>query len=144
MKKLVIQMARTYANRLAPSMAKTSRPKADGDDGPLRVKSSHSARPTARDDMSKQVSNITESLQAVPAFRCPCCRFKTLRGRGQDEVCPVCFWEDDGQDEHDADEVRGGPNGTLSLMKARDNFAAFRASDRRRCQHVRHPLPSEE
>ncbi|MFD5717252.1 CPCC family cysteine-rich protein [Streptomyces sp. NPDC127036] len=31
------------------------------------------------------------------------------------EICPVCFWEDDGQDEHDASEVRGGPNRGLSL-----------------------------
>ena len=82
----------------------------------------------ARDDISKQFRNITEDLQPEPAFRCPCCRFKTLRGRGQDEICPVCFWEDDGQDDHDANEVRGGPNGTLSLSKARDNFAEFRVS----------------
>ncbi|MEU2155428.1 CPCC family cysteine-rich protein [Streptomyces sp. NPDC019396] len=38
------------------------------------------------------------------------------------EICHVCFWEDDGQDEHDADEVRGGPNGSLSLSKARETF----------------------
>jgi hypothetical protein len=93
--------------------------------------------------MTHQFRNVTEPLQQLAAFRCPCCRFKTLRGRGQDEICPVCFWEDDGQDDHDADEVRGGPNGTLSLSKARDNFAEFRASDRRRCQNVRQPLPSE-
>ncbi|WP_326608352.1 hypothetical protein OG930_04775 [Streptomyces sp. NBC_01799] len=28
-------------------------------------------------------------------------------------MCPVCFWEDDGQGDHDADRVRGGPNGRL-------------------------------
>ncbi len=28
-------------------------------------------------------------------------------------------WEDDGQDGHDADVVRGGPNGRLSLIVAR-------------------------
>jgi hypothetical protein len=93
--------------------------------------------------MRKQFSNVTKALQSGPAFRCPCCRFKTLRGRGQDEICKVCFWEDDGQDDHDANDVRGGPNGTLSLSKARDNFAEFRAADRRFCQKVRQPLPSE-
>ncbi|WHO76586.1 MULTISPECIES: CPCC family cysteine-rich protein [Rhizobium] len=36
---------------------------------------------------------------------------------------PVCFWEDDGQDDHDAELVRGGPNGPLSLVQARLNFA---------------------
>jgi hypothetical protein len=93
--------------------------------------------------MSKQFSNVTKALQSEAGFRCPCCRFKTLRGRGQDEICKVCFWEDDGQDDHDANDVRGGPNGTLSLSKARDNFAEFRAADRRFCQKVRQPLPSE-
>jgi len=55
----------------------------------------------------------------------------------------VCFWEDDGQDSHDADEVRGGPNGSLSLTQARQNFREFAASDRKSLQHVRKPRPEE-
>jgi hypothetical protein len=43
----------------------------------------------------------------------------------------VCFWEDDGQDDQDAGEVRGGPNGELSLDQARKNYAKSGASDRR-------------
>ena len=42
---------------------------------------------------------------------------------GGQELYPVCFWEDDGQDDHHADEVRGGPNYTLSLTEARANYA---------------------
>ncbi|NSY09449.1 hypothetical protein G6L84_23225 [Agrobacterium tumefaciens] len=38
-------------------------------------------------------------------------------------MCPVCFWEDDRQDDYDAELVRGGPNGPLSLVQARLNFA---------------------
>jgi hypothetical protein len=34
----------------------------------------------------------------------------------------VCFWEDDGQDDIDADIVYGGPNGSLSLTQARHNY----------------------
>ena len=34
-------------------------------------------------------------------------------------MCPTCMWEDDGQDDHDADIVRGGPNSDLSLTQAR-------------------------
>ena len=34
----------------------------------------------------------------------------------------MCNWEDDGQDEQDADEVRGGPNLGMSLETARLNF----------------------
>ncbi|MEV0490026.1 CPCC family cysteine-rich protein [Streptomyces atratus] len=48
-------------------------------------------------------------------YRCPCCGFVTLGERGNYEICSVCFWEDDGQDDHDADRIRDGPNGRLSL-----------------------------
>jgi hypothetical protein len=61
-------------------------------------------------------------------YDCPCCGYRTLAERGGYEICPVCFWEDDGQDDHDADRVRGGPNGSLSLTEGRRNFAAFGAS----------------
>ncbi|MGJ4881685.1 MULTISPECIES: CPCC family cysteine-rich protein [unclassified Bradyrhizobium] len=49
--------------------------------------------------------------------------------RGGFEICPVCYWEDDGQDDHDADLVRGGPNGALSLTEARANFKTLGASE---------------
>jgi hypothetical protein len=58
-------------------------------------------------------------------YRCPCCRYPTLHDRGGYAICPVCWWEDDGQDDHDADEVRGGPNELLSLSQARRNFEAI-------------------
>lgn len=53
---------------------------------------------------------------------CPCCGGRTLSARAQFEICPRCGWEDDGQDEADRDEVRGGPNGDLSLTAARQYF----------------------
>lgn len=55
------------------------------------------------------------------------------------EICPVCFWEDDGQDDADADEVFGGPNGNLSLTQARANYKTFGAVDRRFVAKVRPP-----
>jgi hypothetical protein len=67
--------------------------------------------------------NINKATEKEPTYRCPCCNFKTLYGRAAFEICPVCYWEDNGQDSHDADIVRGGPNGVLSLKKARENFA---------------------
>lgn len=75
-------------------------------------------------------------------YRCPCCRCATLDERGGFEICPVCFWEDDGQDDADADVVRGGPNGALSLAAARLNYARIGASDERRLRNVR--LPKED
>jgi len=60
-------------------------------------------------------SRVDRKLESRKTYRCPCCRFKTLCGRGQDEICPVCFWHDDGQDDLEADQVWGGPNYELSL-----------------------------
>jgi hypothetical protein len=74
---------------------------------------------------------------------CLCCGSRTLTAPGIFELCPVCWWQDDGQDESDADVVRGGPNGTLSLTRARANFLACGASDPRFLRRVRAPLPSE-
>jgi Cysteine-rich CPCC len=87
--------------------------------------------------------NVEPDPQAVSLFHCPCCGYKTLPRRGVFELCPVCFWEDDGQDDADADRVRGGPNGTLSLSAARENFKAFGATEERFKSQVRAPLPLE-
>jgi hypothetical protein len=76
-------------------------------------------------------------------YHCPCCGFRTLAERAGYEICPVCFWEDDGQDDHDADEVRGGPNSDLSLTRARQNYREFAACDRRSIEHVRKPTLEE-
>ena len=55
----------------------------------------------------------------MSALPCPCCGEPALAERAAFEICPVCGWEDDGQDDRDADTVRGGPNGDLSLTEAR-------------------------
>ncbi|MBA3834006.1 MAG: hypothetical protein H0X34_19375 [Chthoniobacterales bacterium] len=93
--------------------------------------------------MAEPFTNVSYPEKPFAAYRCPCCGCKTLRGRGGFEICPVCFWEDDGQDDHDADDVRGGPNKELSLSQARRNYREFGASDRRDLSHVRQPIPEE-
>jgi hypothetical protein len=80
---------------------------------------------------------------AVNLYRCPCCGCRTLLERGGFDICPVCFWEDDGQDDQDADDVQGGPNGELSLTQARPNYKEFGACDRRHLTSVRSPKPDE-
>jgi hypothetical protein len=67
----------------------------------------------------------------------------TLVSRGSFDICPVCFWEDDGQDDHDADEMRGGPNQRLTLTEARQNFRRLGACDERCTQFVRPPRDDE-
>lgn len=53
---------------------------------------------------------------------CPCCGYDTLDQRGDWDICPVCWWEDDGQDNYNANKVLGGPNKKISLTRARMNF----------------------
>ena len=59
----------------------------------------------------------------------------TLGERASFEICSVCFWEDDGQDNDDAEIIRGGPNSDYSLSEARLNFrnysTMYRPSDKK-------------
>lgn len=50
---------------------------------------------------------------------CPSCGYPTLGGRCNHDICSICFWEDDGQDDYDADDVFGGPNASYSLTAHR-------------------------
>lgn len=56
-----------------------------------------------------QHNSVTAGADEGP-FACPCCGYLTLDERGEFEICNVCFWEDDDQDEHDAEIVQSGPN----------------------------------
>jgi hypothetical protein len=58
-------------------------------------------------------------------YPCPCCGYLTLSERGGYDICELCNWEDDGQDDPHADEVWGGPNGAHSLTEARANFRRY-------------------
>lgn len=87
--------------------------------------------------------NIINEAQEGDKFACPCCGYKTLPERGGYEICNVCFWEDDGQDDEDADVIRGGPNGALNLTEARRNFVEFGVCEKRHIRDVRNPRPEE-
>lgn len=74
---------------------------------------------------------------------CACCGFLTMDGppSGSYDICPVCFWEDDGVQVRDED-FAGGAN-TPSLNTARRNFARIGAVEERLVLFVREPLPEE-
>jgi hypothetical protein len=76
-------------------------------------------------------------------FACPCCGHLTLNELGANDICPVCFWEDDGQADERADEVWGGPNYELSLTQARTNFKTFGACAEKYIVKVRAPFSDE-
>jgi Cysteine-rich CPCC len=85
---------------------------------------------------------LREQIHEGVRATCPCCGYPTINGRAAYEICALCGWEDDGQDdaEHaagpcrDPDAISGGPNYDYSLTEARMNFAAYftmyRATDR--------------
>ena len=58
----------------------------------------------------------------IELYTCPGCSYPTLSERGGYEICRVCNWEDDGQDDKEADEIWGGPNYELSLTENRLNI----------------------
>ena len=94
-------------------------------------------------DRSAPFEGTCKPPQQGVKYSCPCCGFKTLDERGGFDLCPVCYWEDDGQDDQDADRVRGGPNADLSLTQARHNFREFGACDLRFTGDVRPPTAEE-
>lgn len=101
---------------------------------------------TTPDEVKNRKKSLDTNIEALAEgepYRCPCCGFRTLDAQGNFDVCPVCFWEDDGQGDQDADTVRGGPNGWMSLTQARQNFAEFGACERRFVDKVRKPLKQE-
>ncbi|WP_051574269.1 CPCC family cysteine-rich protein [Mycobacterium sp. URHB0044] len=76
---------------------------------------------------------VDEVVGEEPAAQvCPCCGYATLDERGAYNICHVCWWEDDGTDNDDADKVYGGPNSDVSLTQGRANFLAHGTSDPRR------------
>lgn len=101
------------------------------------------------DERARSVAWLDEyavRLNARPRdlpLRCPCCGCKTLGERSRFEICEVCYWEDDGQDDGDADENRGGPNGALSLREARMNYLRFGACEASMVEYARLPRPEE-
>ncbi|MBY0522330.1 MAG: hypothetical protein K2R98_02980 [Gemmataceae bacterium] len=94
-------------------------------------------------DVFEQKSTVCGPGEGT-VYPCPCCHYLTLSERGGFEICPVCFWEDDGQDDADAVAIRGGPNGALSLQQARENYRRMGASDPKFQDNVRPPLRREQ
>jgi hypothetical protein len=76
-------------------------------------------------------------------YRCPCCGYRTLEEPSAMALCPVCWWEDDGQEDSDASEIRLTVNGHLSLTEARASYLRCGAADPRFLPYVRKPIGSE-
>ena len=73
---------------------------------------------------------------------CPCCGYLTLEGEtGHFDICPVCFWADDGVQREDP-LYEGGAN-EMSLKEAQDNFRKMGAVSEEFVDQVRRPKTEE-
>ncbi len=78
------------------------------------------------------LSNVVQIVVAWPPGRaCPCCSNLTMSegNPGSFEICPVCFWEDDGV-QNDDPTYAGGAN-VVSLNEARHNYQTIGVTTRR-------------
>ena len=75
----------------------------------------------------------------APGLPCPCCGCATLPSYCTYDICPVCFWEDDGTTDLE-DDVN--PN-NMCLLDARNLFAAWGAIEPEFVHWTRPPRPEE-
>lgn len=74
---------------------------------------------------------------------CYCCGHKTLtEGPGEYDICPVCFWEDDGSGFIGSDTPSSVNNG-LRLNEAQKNYQKWGAAHPDYVARVRPPLSNE-
>lgn len=67
-------------------------------------------------------------------LQCPCCDYFTFTEKFSYDICPICFWEEDGLD-IDNIEQHSGPN-HLSIKEARLNFKKYGACDKSMIKNV--------
>ncbi len=76
------------------------------------------------------IRNYLRQEAVAQKYTCPCCGYKTfVNGRDDEEVCKVCFWQND-IDQVINPNYDGGAN-EVSLKMARKNYLEFGASDKR-------------
>lgn len=63
---------------------------------------------------------------------CPCCKYRTIEKRGQYDICPVCFWEDDFND----DPAHYSNPNHQTLAKGQSNFQRYGACEERFVKNV--------
>jgi hypothetical protein len=68
--------------------------------------------------------------------QCDCCDYFALSVKGEWEICPVCFWEDDRLGEVIEADIKSGANHGLTLRDARANFLLLGACCREMLPHV--------
>ena len=93
----------------------------------------------------KQNGIFDEQIIGAPdeLVSCPCCGRKSLTERNGWDICRVCWWEDDGQDNHNAHVATGGPNYGISLAQARYNVLVYGIYDPERTDLISKQTPKD-
>lgn len=68
----------------------------------------------------RKIFNKYLATRGLHLFTCPCCWFPTLESRCSYDICFICDWEDDWQDDYNEFEILWWPNWKLSLHDARE------------------------
>lgn len=74
--------------------------------------------------------------------KCDCCGCITILEKSQNNICPVCFWEDD--DESLYDQNMDSLINHMPLWMARENYKNYGFSDYRFKDHLRKPYSFEK
>ena len=74
-----------------------------------------------------------------PTIDCPCCGYLSLIEGQTGEICPICFWEYDGEVDYKITAPSKSNNG-MTLEVARANFDNCGACEESMLKHV---LPTE-
>ncbi|MEU8470282.1 CPCC family cysteine-rich protein [Streptomyces sp. NPDC029006] len=85
---------------------------------------------------------LQETAKVSDRYPCPCCGHCVLDAMpGPHEICPVCFWEDDGV-QFRWPAMGGGAN-EVSLIEAQRNYQDFGACDEHGRQYACPPADDE-
>lgn len=86
--------------------------------------------------LQTRLREVGETVEIVgepeTMVECRCCGSLSLHERGAYEICPVCFWEDDGL--QDLDRV-SGPN-HMTLREGKENFKRIGACSEDSLRHI--------
>lgn len=74
-------------------------------------------------------------------YRRYCCGNNTLLD-DSDDICSVCWWQDDIL-QREYPDYKGGPNHGTSLNEAKNNYRMFGVLDMEYIDEVRKPYPEE-
>lgn len=65
-------------------------------------------------------------------IECQCCGYNTIESFADYDICPVCFWEDDGT----TTDAKYSSANKMTLKLAKRNFLRFGASSERRKEFI--------